>query len=565
MLTTNFDPLLEVSIRRAAGHYFRTTLHSDGNLSQTEGTGCHVIHLHGYWYGSDTLHTSRQLGQARPRLRASLSALLRDKLVIVCGYGGWDDIFTEALVDVVRDDTAYPEILWTLYSPPALNDALSKRLAPGIDRGRISIYAGVDCNTLFPSLHDVWTTLEPQTYLASRIRSNPVTVAAAVAEAVLAKPLRTTVLEGDDEDRPPVIEICVGRDKELQTLKSSSARVVFITGIGGQGKSTVAAKYYSGCQSGGSGFSYFVWRDCKEESERFENQLASVIEHLSEGRLRGKDLAQQTAESIVTILITLILHVDVLFIFDNADHYVDIEAQRMTRSADLFLAALLTSGSPSRVIFTCRPVIAYPDALSIRLEGIGLEAAHRLFVERSAVSKPSDIATAHRLTEGHTFWLDLLAVQVAQRVKGRELPTLLDQIRTGEGPLPATTLQSIWSTLKDREQAVLHGMAETVKPETEVEIAEYLSGRFTFNKVSKALRVLRSLNLIVIKRRPSGLDLLELHPLVRHLIWQTTAKSDRVSYIAGIIRVYKQFMGRHRSGLNGAATSITLTVLDAKC
>jgi hypothetical protein len=68
LLTTNFDPLLEVAIRRAGGNYFRTTLHADGNLSQTEGTGCHVIHLHGYWYGSDTLHTSRQLSQT---LRAS--------------------------------------------------------------------------------------------------------------------------------------------------------------------------------------------------------------------------------------------------------------------------------------------------------------------------------------------------------------------------------------------------------------------------------------------------------------------------------------------------------------
>lgn len=121
ILTTNFDPLIEVSIRRAGGNYFRTTLHSDGNLSQTEGTGCHVIHLHGYWYGSDTLHTARQLGQARPRLRASLSALLREKLVVVCGYGGWDDAFTEALMDVARDDSANPEVLWTFLSPHPLN------------------------------------------------------------------------------------------------------------------------------------------------------------------------------------------------------------------------------------------------------------------------------------------------------------------------------------------------------------------------------------------------------------------------------------------------------------
>jgi hypothetical protein len=64
VLTTNFDPLIEVAIRRTGGNFLRTIFHADGYLGQTEGTGCHVVHLHGYWYGSDTLHTPRQLGHA---------------------------------------------------------------------------------------------------------------------------------------------------------------------------------------------------------------------------------------------------------------------------------------------------------------------------------------------------------------------------------------------------------------------------------------------------------------------------------------------------------------------
>jgi hypothetical protein len=79
VLTTNFDPLIEVAIRRAGGKYYRTILHSDGYLGQTAGEGCHIIHLHGYWYGSDTLHTNLQLQQARPRLKSSLLSLLRNK------------------------------------------------------------------------------------------------------------------------------------------------------------------------------------------------------------------------------------------------------------------------------------------------------------------------------------------------------------------------------------------------------------------------------------------------------------------------------------------------------
>jgi hypothetical protein len=39
VLTTNFDPLLEVAIRKFGGQYFRTVLHRDGNLGQTQGAG----------------------------------------------------------------------------------------------------------------------------------------------------------------------------------------------------------------------------------------------------------------------------------------------------------------------------------------------------------------------------------------------------------------------------------------------------------------------------------------------------------------------------------------------
>jgi hypothetical protein len=79
LITTNFDPLLEVAIKKSGGQFFRTVLHRDGNLNQTEGSGCHVIHLHGYWYGADTLHTPRQLNQPRPRLKASLGSIIKSK------------------------------------------------------------------------------------------------------------------------------------------------------------------------------------------------------------------------------------------------------------------------------------------------------------------------------------------------------------------------------------------------------------------------------------------------------------------------------------------------------
>jgi hypothetical protein len=72
VLTTNFDPLIEVAIRAAGGSCYSTRLDDDQPLNQTMGDGVHVVHLHGYWHGSDTLHRQSQLGRDRLQLRDSL-------------------------------------------------------------------------------------------------------------------------------------------------------------------------------------------------------------------------------------------------------------------------------------------------------------------------------------------------------------------------------------------------------------------------------------------------------------------------------------------------------------
>jgi tetratricopeptide (TPR) repeat protein len=477
--------------------------------------------------------------------------MLRNKLVVVCAYGGWQDTFTETLVELIRDDTAYPEILWTFYSAKPEADARLERLAPGIDRGNISLYAGIDCHELFPRLYESWVSIVAPHPTHLTDDGPMVRVPAGIAEQIRQKPARTTVLEGDDEDRPPLIDICVGRDDEFRSIQESSARVVFVTGLGGQGKSTLVAKYYLACQDPPAKYSYLVWRDCKEESERFELQLASVIETISNGQISGTDLARQDAETIIALLLKHTQGLSILFVFDNADHYVDIEKRRMLGSADTFVNALLKESSESRVIFTCRPTVEYDVdlALSIPLGGIDLFSARRLFEERKAVVGNSEIETAHRLTGGHAFWLDLLAVQVTKGNLGREFALLLDDIGEGGGPLPEPTLHSIWSTLKPREQAVLRSMAESVRPASEALIADYVSGELTFHKASKAIRALRSLNLVVVKTKVKGPDLFELHPLVRAFIRRRFPMRERASYIGGIIKVYKRLIGQHRGEL----------------
>jgi hypothetical protein len=162
VLTTNFDPLLSVAISRAHGHPRRAILDGDGRLPSAAELGpdvTPVIHLHGYWWGSDTHHTGMELSASRPQLGASLARLLNDRLVVVVGYGGWDDAFMQAVSSLLDDTGARPDIAWALYDDdPGM---IFTRHAPLLDRferwrfrSRFTLYVGIDANRFFQKLLD---------------------------------------------------------------------------------------------------------------------------------------------------------------------------------------------------------------------------------------------------------------------------------------------------------------------------------------------------------------------------------------------------------------------------
>src|SRR5204862_307770 len=94
----------------------------------------------------------------------------------------------------------------------------------------------------------------------------------------------------------------------------------------------------------------------------------------------------------------------------------------------------------SQFIFTCRPQVTHdnPSVLRIPLAGLKLSETFELFKQRGAATAlEDDIAEAHELTSGHAFWLDLLAVQVARRLDGVDLPRLIRDIKGGRATCTA--------------------------------------------------------------------------------------------------------------------------------
>jgi tetratricopeptide (TPR) repeat protein len=157
------------------------------------------------------------------------------------------------------------------------------------------------------------------------------------------------------------------------------------------------------------------------------------------------------------------------------------------------------------------------------------------------------VRAAHQLTNGHAFWLDLLAVQVT-KVPGTTLPKLLQDMRRGRENVP-DVLSSIWDKLALREKTLLRFMTEAVRPETEKTIERFAASQLSYKNFSRALKSLISLNLIVVKPETDAPDLYDLHPLVRKFVRIKFPLAERADIIRVVINQYEVIIGAIESML----------------
>lgn len=157
LITTNFDPLLSMSIRASGGHRKLTVIDTDGRLPsavETDPGEIDVVHLHGYWRAGSTLHTPTQLTSERRTLSASLRRLLQQRTLVVVAYSGWDDVFTRALVEVLQDAEAQVTVLWCFRESDSATvqakyGALLGKAQAAITSGALHLYGGIDCHSIF--------------------------------------------------------------------------------------------------------------------------------------------------------------------------------------------------------------------------------------------------------------------------------------------------------------------------------------------------------------------------------------------------------------------------------
>lgn len=567
VLTSNFDPLLELSIRKAGGSYYQTTLHGDGDLTQTTAEGCHVVHYHGYWRGRDTLHTPSQLTQSRPRLEGSLRQLISSSTVVVVGCGGWDDVFAKALVNVVVDDNAHPDVIWTFFDKDwdrvvKGSENLFRQLEPGIARNRISFYAGIDCNNFFPRLlQEVAVESSSDPILISGTATSRLVEVRGVAGEQSRFELRIQLPDPfapPPTDAPPKIGEWVGREPELDLIARTAAPLTVITGIGGQGKSSLAAKIID-LESRGGIVEGWDWRDCREEGDRLNTQILRIIGRLSDGSINTAHLETLDIASLTEVLFNVLGFRRWIFVFDNVDHYVDLVGGGFLAGLEVLSRAITHRSHQSKFIFTCRPEVRTESShiLPVRLTGLSEGEAIALFAKRGVVGQQEHVLReAIELTGGHPMWINMIAIHVVG--SGNPLAAVIADIRRGRGELPERTLRSIWKGLNDHQRALLRTLAEIERPEPEEQVFEMAISP-NWNRFSKTLKALRTRQLVVEKSGFGGREVLELHPLVKAFIRREFPRQERERFISPIIKYLEKMMGRYKGVLDQAPS---LAILD---
>lgn len=358
-------------------------------------------------------------------------------------------------------------------------------------------------------------------------------------------------------DTPPRIEYWTGRSDELKALNMEH-KACFVTGIGGQGKSALASKFLADADR--AKYKYCDWRDFKEEDLNFQSKLYGLIEQVSDNQLQARQLIGLETEDLIDIFFRSLAGKQGVFVFDNIDKYIDL--QKFTPAGDMknFFDKVMSIAHNSKFIFTCRPFIQFAGVGSyqIRLEGLKIDDTEEL-VEKyhSKLSRVELKTLALRLqkcTRGHPLWMGLILAQ--SRLDASQIDFVLDKIEhrvvaesdaNFSGIVSATVLEDLWKGLKERERVILRTLSISSISESEEGLAKIVSKKINHNQFSKAMRSLKSLNLVVSKE---GQGLIELHPLVREFISENYGKEEQesyiglyVSYLDGFIYLIKKKFG----------------------
>ena len=361
----------------------------------------------------------------------------------------------------------------------------------------------------------------------------------------------------DGTDIAPNVIDWVGRENELKVLKSDTFKVYLLTGMGGEGKSSLASYYMERDEY----YSIHDWRDFKEEKHKFQHKILSMIKKIN-SKIDDSKLVGLEEEELIEIFFEELGDKNGIFVLDNVDSYIDLEEFELFGSIRKLFDAALKHKHKSKFIFTCRPFVrdATTGLHQIRVKGLTVEDTIEYFLMGKFNMKNDIIEKyakeAFSMTNGHALWLSIIK---AQATKGEAaLKIFINNIKnnvviddTDTSILASNVLNYVWKNLHEREKLVLRALAESLGSESEEDFAEILRTEINYKNFKKAIKSLRKLNLIIQKR---GTVYIELHPLVKEFIRYNYISEERNVYISLLINYYDKMVVILKPRLNDKLT-----------
>lgn len=154
VITTNFDPLIEVALASNEVAFDTRSLVAN-QYPECGANPVQIWHIHGTWWDT-TLHSAMALGGARAGLKDAILACLEGAEVMVLGYGGWTDVIFETAVEMLEEKKfrSAPTIAWAFYEqdPKTTYSHVLNRFSGGVSGAKVSFFAGIDLHKELPSI-----------------------------------------------------------------------------------------------------------------------------------------------------------------------------------------------------------------------------------------------------------------------------------------------------------------------------------------------------------------------------------------------------------------------------
>lgn len=299
IITTNFDPLIEVALRKAGVQADAFPVVFDDPPSPAvlnNSSAVPVIHIHGYFAEQWSRNSLEQLGATRQNLESVLSSVFSGSTILVLGYGGWEDSFMRVLQRHAHEHVALnAEVVWaahsqnraTVESHPVLHRLVA---SPGFQ-----LYVGIDAASLFDAPIGVRTALR-RSGIPRGWTALPVVDAKARSARVFSEGATPTWGDAADGQWPLLSASTQLLGAILHQMDGGAGRGVAAIGPLGEGKSTGLRQVAMRVAQRDSDWTV-LWREqgappltqhWMEESRR---SLGKVIFCIDEADLAAADMA----------------------------------------------------------------------------------------------------------------------------------------------------------------------------------------------------------------------------------------------------------------------------------